>query len=159
MKYKLNPEYMRLAIEEARKNLRKMDGGPFGACIVKSGKVLAVARNTVLKKDATCHAEVNAIRKASKKLKTYDLSGCTIYSTTEPCPMCFSAIHWARIDSVVFGTRIIDAKEIGFNELSISAKKMKSLGKSRVKVFPNFLIKECQNLFKAWGALKNKNLY
>jgi len=159
VKYKLNPEYMRLAIEEAKKNLRNMDGGPFGACIVKSGKVLAVARNTVLKKDATCHAEVNAIRKASKKLKTYDLSGCTIYSTTEPCPMCFSAIHWAGIDGVIFGTRITDAKKIGFNELSIPAKKMKSFGKSRVKIFPNFLIKECQNLFKAWSALKNKNLY
>ena len=159
MKHKLSPEYMRLAIEEARKNLRKMDGGPFGACIVKSGKVLAVTRNTVLKKDAACHAEVNAIRKTSKKLKTYDLSGCIIYSTTEPCPMCFSAIHWARIDSVIFGTRIIDAKKIGFNELSISAKKMKSLGKSRVKIFPKFLVKECRSLFKAWSALKNKNLY
>ncbi len=159
MKYKLSPEYMRLAIEEARKNLRTLDGGPFGACIVKSGKVLAVARNTVLKKDATCHAEIDAIRKVSKKLKTYDLSGCIIYSTTEPCPMCFSAIHWARIDSVIFGTHITDAKKIGFNELSISAKKMKSLGKSRVKIFPKFLIKECGELFKDWSALKNKKLY
>lgn len=159
MKRKLNPEYMRLAIEEAKKNLLRMDGGPFGACIVKSGKVLAVARNMVLKKDASCHAEVNAIRKASEKLKTYDLSGCIIYSTTEPCPMCFSAIHWAGIDSVIFGTCITDAKKIGFNELSVSAKKMKFLGKSRVKIVPKFLIKECQNLFKAWSALKNKNLY
>jgi len=159
MKYKLNSEYMRLAIEEARKNIQTLDGGPFGACIVKSGKVLAVARNTVLKKDATCHAEVNAIRRVSKKLKTYDLSGCIIYSTTEPCPMCFSAIHWARIDSVIFGTHITDAKKIGFNELSISAKKMKSLGKSRVKIFSKFLIKECRELFKDWSALKNKKLY
>ncbi|MCX5687733.1 MAG: nucleoside deaminase [Candidatus Omnitrophica bacterium] len=159
MKHKLSPEYMRLAIEEARKNFQTMDGGPFGACIVKSGKVLAVARNTVLKKDATCHAEVNAIRRASKKLKTYDLSGCIIYSTTEPCPMCFSAIHWAKIDSVIFGTHIIDAKKIGFNELSIPAKKMKSQGKSSVKIFPKFLIKECQNLFKAWNALEDKKLY
>lgn len=159
MKYKLSPEYMRLAIEEARKNLQTLDGGPFGACIVKSGKVLAVARNTVLKKNATCHAEVNAIRKASEKLKTYDLSGCIIYSTTEPCPMCFSAIHWARIGSVIFGTHIADAKKIGFNELSIAAKKMKSLGKSRVKIFQKFLIKECRELFKAWDALENKKLY
>jgi len=159
MKHKLSPEYMRLAIEEARKNLQTLDGGPFGACIVKSGKVLAVARNTVLKKNATCHAEVNAIRIASGKLKAYDLSGCVIYSTTEPCPMCFSAIHWARIGSVIFGTRITDAKKIGFNELSISAKKMKSLGKSRVKIFPKFLIKECRKLFKTWNTLENKKSY
>ncbi len=159
MKYKLSPEYMRLAIEEARKNLQTLDGGPFGACIVKSGKVLAVARNTVLKKDATCHAEVNAIRSASKKLKTYNLSECIIYSTTEPCPMCFSAIHWPIIDSVIFGTHITDAKKIGFNELSISAKKIKSQGKSRVKIFPKFLIKECRELFKDWNALENKKLY
>ncbi len=84
---------MRMAIREARKNLKKMDGGPFGACIVRGGRILAVSRNMVLKNDATCHAEMNAIRIASKKVKGFDLSGCTIYSTTEPCPMCFSAIH------------------------------------------------------------------
>ncbi|MDD8016577.1 MAG: nucleoside deaminase, partial [Acidobacteriota bacterium] len=88
---------MRLALREARKNLRTLAGGPFGACIVKDGRVVATARNTVLKNDSTAHAEVNAIRKACRKLDTFDLSGCEIYSTAEPCPMCFSAIHWARI--------------------------------------------------------------
>lgn len=159
MSHKLKPEYMRLAIKEAEKNLRTLHGGPFGACIVKSGRVLAVARNVVLKKDATCHAEINAIRRASKKLKTYDLSGCVIYSTTEPCPMCFSAIHWARIDSVIFGTNISDAKKIGFNELCISAEKMRSHGRSRVEIFPGFLIEECRSLFKKWNALEDKQIY
>ena len=98
---KLHEKYMWIAVCEARKNLCKVCGGPFGACIVKGGKVIAGARNTVLKNDASCHAEINAIRLASKKLKTHDLSGCRIYSTTEPCPMCFSAIHWARIGSII----------------------------------------------------------
>ena len=93
-------DFMRKAIAEARKNLLRPQGGPFGACIVKDGRVLAAARNTVLKDDATSHAEVNAIRLASRKLGTFDLTGCEIYSTTEPCPMCFGAIHWARIGTV-----------------------------------------------------------
>ena len=101
MKIKPNVEFMCLALREAQKNLSDMRGGPFGACIVKGNKVIAISRNTVLKQDATCHAETNAIRKASKKLRTYDLSGCWIYSTTEPCPMCFSAIHWSKINVLV----------------------------------------------------------
>lgn len=156
---KINEQYMRLAIKEARKNLKTMEGGPFGACIVRGSKVLAVARNTVLKNDATCHAEVNAIRIASKKLKTFDLSGSVIYSTTEPCPMCFSAIHWSKIDVLLFGTKIADAKKIGFNELSISCKRMKTLGASKIKIYPGFLRKECASLLKEWDSLENKILY
>lgn len=150
---------MLLAIKEARKNLKKIDGGPFGACIVKGGRVLAVARNTVLKNDATCHAEINAIRIASKKIKNFDLAGCTIYSTTEPCPMCFSAIHWAGIDTVSYGAGIADARKLGFNELSISAQKLKRIGKSKIKIFPGFLRKECLGLFQDWDKLEEKKLY
>lgn len=150
---------MRMAIKEAGKNLKKIEGGPFGACIVKKGKVLAVAKNTVLRGDATSHAEVNAIRIASKKLKSFDLSGCQIYSTTEPCPMCFSAIHWAKIDMIVFGTSVADAIKLGFNELKITNNKMKTLGKSRVKIFPEFMYKECKQLYKEWNALESKVLY
>lgn len=151
--------YMRLAIKEAAKNIKSMDGGPFGACIVKDNKVLAVARNKVLTSDASSHAEINAIRKASKKLKKFDLSGCVIYSTTEPCPMCFSAIHWAGIDKVIFGSAIADAKRIGFNELSISVLRMKALGKSKVKVVPSFLRDECLKLLQGWDKAENKALY
>ncbi|MDD5423933.1 MAG: nucleoside deaminase [Candidatus Omnitrophica bacterium] len=136
-----------------------MDGGPFGACIVKGGKVLAVARNTVLRDDASCHAEVNAIRIASRKLKAFDLSGCEIYSTTEPCPMCFSAIHWARIDKVVFGTDTRDAKKIGFNELMITDSRMKTLGKSKVRIVRGFMRKECLELFRRFNELPKKKLY
>jgi guanine deaminase len=154
-----NIDHMQLAVKEARKNLKLLDGGPFGACIVMGGKVIAVARNTVLKNDATCHAEINAIRLASKKLKTFDLSGCTIYSTTEPCPMCFSAIHWAKIDKVIYGTSIEDAAKAGFNELYIPAKKMARIGKSKVKVSGPVLKRECVKLFEEWKKLDNKRLY
>ncbi|MFA5275862.1 MAG: nucleoside deaminase [Candidatus Omnitrophota bacterium] len=155
----INKKYMRLAIKEAGRNLKKMDGGPFGACIVRRGKILAVTRNTVLKNDATAHAEINAIRKASKRLKNFDLSGAVIYSTTEPCPMCFSAIHWARISAIFYGTSISDAERIGFNELKISNFKIKRLGKSRVRITKGFMLKECRELLKGWDALTNKKLY
>jgi len=151
--------FMKKAISEARKNLVRPDGGPFGACIVKDGKILATARNTVLENDATCHAEVNAIRKASRKLGTFDLSGCEIYSTTEPCPMCFGAIHWARIGAVHYGTGIRDAARAGFHELRISNKRMKALGKSRLEIMPGLLREEGLDLFKAWVALPRKKEY
>ena len=159
MKDRLSPKYMKLAIKAAQKSIRILDGGPFGACIVKSGKVVAVAGNTVFKNDATCHAEVNAIRIASKKLKTYDLSGCVMYTTTEPCPMCFSAIHWARISKVVYGTSIKDAAKIGFNELKIGNSMIKRLGKSKVKIRKCFMLKECRKLFSNWDALEGRRLY
>ncbi|MFA5093634.1 MAG: nucleoside deaminase [Candidatus Omnitrophota bacterium] len=151
--------FMLLAVRQAARNLKKPDGGPFGACIVRKGKVVAVGRNTVLKNDATCHAEINAIRAASRKLKTFDLSGCEIYSTTEPCPMCFSAIHWARIGRIIFGTTTKDAKKIGFNELVITDKKLNSLGKSKVKITSGFMRKECLELFRRFNALPYKELY
>jgi len=155
----MNKKYMRLALNEARKNLKKMDGGPFGACIVKNGRVLAVSRNMVLKKDATCHAEINAIRLASKKIKNFDLSGCSIYSSTEPCPMCFSAIHWARIGTLIYGNRIKDAQRLGFNELAIASGRMKKIGKCVVKIRGGFLLDECKGLLKEWDRLENKMAY
>ena len=150
---------MTLAIKEAWKTIRAMSGGPFGACIVKDGEVIACAHNTVLKNDATCHAEVNAIRKASKKLGTFDLSGCVIYSTTEPCPMCFSAIHWAKIKKIIYGTSIEDAEKVGFNELPISNQKLKDLAKIKVRLVPHFMRDECQALFDSWRAQSHKKLY
>lgn len=152
-------DFMRLAVREAAKNLKTFEGGPFGACIVREGKVLAVARNTVLAHDATCHAEVNAIRKASRRLGTFDLSGCVVFSTTEPCPMCFGAIHWARIGLVVYGTTIADAKKAGFNELPISNETLKRLGRSRIRLSGGFLRAECLELFKKWTASPNKKRY
>ena len=158
-KKSLHKKYMGMAVSKARENLVKMEGGPFGACIVKGDRVIAVARNTVLKNDATCHAEINAIRLASKKLKTYDLSGSVIYSTTEPCPMCFSAIHWAKINSIIYGNNIADAKRIGFDELCISNVSMKKQGRAKIKIIGGVLRSDCNRLFCDWSALSNKQLY
>jgi guanine deaminase len=110
---------MQLAIDEARKGLKKGHGGPFGCVIVKDGKVIATEHNTVIKdRDATGHAEMNAIQKASKKLKSFDLDGCEVYVTGKPCPMCRAALNWAKVKSVYYGCSYEDARAIGFNEES-----------------------------------------
>jgi len=143
-------KFMRLAIEKAREGIKKGQT-PFGACIVKSGKAIACTHNAVWKNcDITAHAEINAIRQACKKIKTIDLAGCTIYSTCEPCPMCFAACHWAGIRRIVFGCGIRVARDFGFNELSISNLQMKRLAKSRVKIVPGVLAEEAAELFRLW---------
>lgn len=151
--------FMRLAIRKCHEGIRKGQS-PFGACIVKKGRAISCVHNIVWKStDITAHAEVNAIRVACKKLKTVDLSGCVLYSTCEPCPMCFSAIHWAKIDKIYFGSRIKDAQDLGFAELTLSNRRMKSLGGSPVKIQGDFLREEAIELFRAWGAQKKKRLY
>lgn len=152
---------MKKAINSAKQGINKGEGGPFGACIVdKKGKVIAVSHNKVWKNcNPTSHAEVNVIGMATKKLKTIDLSGCTIYSTNEPCPMCFGAIHWAKIDKVVFGTSIDDAAKYGFNELKVSNFTLKKMGKLKKPILEQDLeyYQECVSLFKEWKKLKGKS--
>jgi tRNA(Arg) A34 adenosine deaminase TadA len=151
---------MKLAIRSAREGIKRSEGGPFGVVIVRGSQRIAVAHNTVLKDhDATCHAEVNAIRLASRKLKRFDLSDCVIYSTTEPCPMCFSAIHWARIAKVFFGTNIADVKKRGFHELSVSSRRMKRKGHSPVFLQAGFMKKECLALLADWDRKADKKTY
>lgn len=155
-----DPAYMRLAIREALDHLAVIDGGPFGACVVRGGEVLAVAHSTVLKdQDPSGHAEVNAIRQASRRLGSYDLSGAAIYSTTEPCPMCFAAIHWARISHLIYGTAIADVDALGFNELTISNEQLRDLGKSPVGLYPGFLVAECRELLQRWLATPGHRVY
>lgn len=109
-------EFMRKAIDLSVQSV-KSGGGPFGAVIVKDGKIIAEASNSVTKNnDPTAHAEVNAIRIASNKLNNFDLSGCEIYSSCEPCPMCLGAIYWAKIDKLYFANTKTDAKNIGFDD-------------------------------------------
>lgn len=114
-------DIMKLGIEEARKTMNEGFGGPFGAVIVDSNyNVIAVASNTVLKdNDPTAHAEINAIKKACKKLNTHDLTGYKIYATGYPCPMCLSAIIWSNIKEVYYGTDLNDAEKIGFRDQKI----------------------------------------
>ncbi len=111
-------EILRLAMEQARKTMNENIGGPFGAAVIsEAGEILAVTSNSVLRdNDPTAHAEVNAIRTACKKIGSYDLGGCVLYTTAYPCPMCLSAIIWANIKKVYFGCRPEDAEHIGFRD-------------------------------------------
>lgn len=112
-----NEEIMNLGIEKARETMKQNIGGPFGAVIAKDGKIISVSSNKVLaNNDPTAHAEIEAIREACKKMKTYDLSGCELYATGYPCPMCLSAIIWANIKTVYVCGLPIDAEKIGFRD-------------------------------------------
>lgn len=110
-------EAMKEAISEAYDGINNGDGGPFGSVIVKDGKIVGRGHNRVVKnQDPTCHGEIEAIHDACKNLGTFDLSGCTLYTTSEPCPMCLGAILWANIDRVFQGCNISDAEKIGFRD-------------------------------------------
>lgn len=110
-------EFMEKAVDEAREGIARRDGGPFGAVVVKDGEVIAAGHNRVLSSnDSTCHGEIDAIRKAESKLGTYDLAGCELYTTGEPCPMCLAAILWANIGKVYYGCSLADNEKIGFRD-------------------------------------------
>lgn len=112
-----NSKFMDIAITEAKTGIYNEDGGPFGAVIVKDGKIISSGHNHVLaNNDSTCHGEIDAIRKAEQKLGTFDLSGCELYTTGEPCPMCLAAIMWANIEKVYYGCTIGDNEIIGFRD-------------------------------------------
>ena len=151
---------MRAAIEAARASVSRGAGGPFGACIVRDGQVLSVSSNHVLvNHDPTAHAEVSAIRQACSQLADHLLEGAEIYSTTEPCPMCFSSIHWARIAKIYYGTNIADVAALGFNELDVSNFQMKEMGKSPIEITPDYLREECLELLEFWRNLENSRTY
>jgi len=151
-------EIMDLAIDKAKKNMNSGKGGPFGAAIVKDDKVICVTSNSVLKdQDATCHAEINAIREASKKLGTYDLAGCELYATGYPCPMCMGAIVWANIGKVYYGSELEDATDIGFRDEAfydgIKEDKLEEI--VNLKELSH---KECVDLLKEYND-KSKEMY
>jgi len=150
-------DFMEAAISIARDGIK--DGqSPFGACIAKGGKIISCEHNKVWKNsDATAHAEIEVIRAACGNLKSIDLSGCMIYSTTEPCPMCFSAIHWAKISVIFYGATIEDAKKYGFSELEIKNRTMEKVGGQKIPLRPGFMRDECVALFKEWKKAKGKS--
>ena len=152
-------QFMELAIEEAKKGFNRNDGGPFGAVIVKNGVPIASAHNEVLKtNDPTAHAEILAIRKACSHLESHDLSDCEIYSTSEPCPMCFSAIHWSRLKKLHLGTTRDDVAAIGFDDSLIYDILS---GKAQVDQMEidNIDRDSCLGLLKEWDAKPDKVLY
>ena len=149
---------MRKAIALSVKNIEN-GGGPFGAVIVKDGKIIATGVNRVTAHtDPTAHAEVNAIRKAAKKLGTFDLSGCEIYSSCEPCPMCLGAIYWAHLDKLYYGNSKTDAKAIGFDDSFIYDEIELKPEKRKVKTV-KFLHDEAIKAFKLWSEKPDKIEY
>ncbi len=151
---------MRLAIDKVHAGIERGQT-PFGACVVAAdGRVVACEHNLVWKTmDITAHGEMVTIRAACQALGVVDLSGCTIYSTTEPCPMCFSAIHWAKIGRIVYGASIADAQAAGFNELTIANVRMKEEGGSPVKIDGGCLKEECLLLFTHWRKAGQAKIY
>ncbi len=150
---------MNLGIEEARKTMNENLGGPFGAVITDSdGNVIAVSSNTVLgSHDPTAHAEINAIRKACCILKTHDLSGYILYATGYPCPMCLSAIMWANIKKVYYGTNLKDAEDIGFRDDFIY-NYIKGNSDNKTLELLNIDRDQCLELFNEYKE-KNKEIY
>ena len=145
-------DFMHQAVKEAFSGVEHNHGGPFGAVIVKDGKIISKAHNQVIKNnDPTAHAEMSAIKKASKKLGTFDLSGCEIYTTCMPCPMCLGAIKWANIKIVYYGASSRDADNIGFRDEEFYEKETLEL--------KNIDRDECLKPFKAWSAKEDKTLY
>jgi tRNA(Arg) A34 adenosine deaminase TadA len=144
--------HMRLAIGKTQEGIAAGQS-PFGAVLVRGGEVIALTHNTVWRDgDPTAHAEVNCIREAARVLKTHALRGCTLYSTAEPCPMCLAAIHWAKIERVVYGASIADAAAAGFGELHVAAHELAALGRSPLRVESGLLREECAALFVQWRA-------
>ena len=152
------PDYMLLAFEEAKKGIESGDGGPFGAVIVKDGEVIASAHNEVLKRnDPTAHAEILAIREASKKLASFWLEECELYTTGEPCPMCFSAIHWAKIKKVYYCNTKEEAASIGFDDAFIT--EIIQNKKSDPIPFVHKTTPKCKTLLTLWREKEDKIPY
>ncbi len=153
-----NNKFMRKAIALSIENI-KNGGGPFGAVIVKDGEIVATGVNRVTANtDPTAHAEVNAIREASKILGTYDLAGCDIYTSCEPCPMCLGAVYWAHLDKMYYGNTKSDAKEIGFDDSFIYEELELKPESRRVKT-TQLLANEAIVAFQAWTKAEDKISY
>ena len=147
-----------MAIKEATKGMYAGHGGPFGAVIVKNGKVVSKGHNKVIKNnDPTQHSEMQAITKAGKKLGTFDLRGCDMYATGEPCPMCLVATMWANIDNVYYGCTIKDNEKIGFRDRKFE--KIVHIDRSNLKNMHQIDRDACLELFERYNKMKNKVIY
>jgi guanine deaminase len=152
-------EFMRIAIEYSERNVLESLGGPFGAVVVKDGEIIAASGNKVTStNDPTAHAEVSAIRLACEKLSTFDLKGCVIYTSCEPCPMCLSAIYWARIDQVYYANTKVDAAEIGFDDKFIYDELDKAM-EDRALPIVQMMRDEGLKAFKLWNQSAMKVEY
>jgi tRNA(Arg) A34 adenosine deaminase TadA len=155
----IDADFMRVAIETARAAIAAGQM-PVGCVFALDGKVLLTAHNTVwADMDPSAHSEMNGLRRTAKQLGRVALTGCTCYCTLEPCPMCLAALHWAKVDRVVFGADIADSQAAGFSELAIPAVELARLGKSPIRVEGGVLKEECRALFDEWFASGKARTY
>lgn len=152
-------KFMKLACRAAQEGIDSLEGGPFGAVVVKDGEVIAAGYNQVLSAhDSTAHAEINAIRNAGQVLGTHDLTGCELYTTSFPCPMCLGAVMWARIAVVYYGTSTNEVAGIGFDDRifyeELAAQNANSLVRLEHKGS-----EACRELFRQWLTMEERILY
>jgi guanine deaminase len=151
--------FMQRAIELSKENMHKNHGGPFGAVIVKDGKIIAEGWNSVTSKnDPTAHAEVEAIRKAALKLSNFSLEGCEIYTSCEPCPMCLGAIYWARLDKIYYANSREDAAHIDFDDDFLYKEIPKAVSDRKIPT-ERMLADEALSIFKMWQEKSDKIPY
>jgi tRNA(Arg) A34 adenosine deaminase TadA len=154
-----NPEFLRRAIALATANVLSGAGGPFAALIVRNGKIVGEGVNTVtVDNDPTAHGEVNAIRAAAKALGTFILSGCELYTSCEPCPMCLAAAYWARIEQIYYGSSAADAARAGFDDAFLYTEFRKD-AHTRTLPATQLLADEAWASFAAWADSPNKIVY
>ncbi len=155
----MRPEFMRAAIRLSRRMMRDNAGGPFGAVVVRGAKIVGRGWNRVTSgNDPTAHAEIEAIRDACRRLKTFQLDDCEIYTSCEPCPMCLSAIYWARLRKVYYGNTRRDAARIGFDDDMIYREVARPIPKRRMPM-KQLLRAEARRVFRAWEAKDDKIRY
>ncbi len=146
-------KYMKMAIEEAREGIRQHHGGPFGCVIVKDGKVIGRGHNkVVINHDPTCHGEMMAIRDACKNIGDFDLEGCELYTTGQPCPMCRGAILWAGIKKVFYGCNIEDTENIGFRDNVFYNTDFAEMEEELNRI-------ECLELYAEYKKIEDKTMY
>lgn len=151
--------FMKRAIALAESNIHQCLGGPFGAVIVKDNMVIAESPNLVTStNDPTAHAEVSAIRKACEELQTFDLSGCIIYTSCEPCPMCLGAVYWSRLSAVFYASTRVDAAAAGFDDEFIYNELDLPVGKRQLATH-QLLTEEGNVVFKLWQNSESKTPY
>lgn len=150
---------MRCAIAAAREGIAKGQS-PFGCAVVRGTELVGLGHNEVVgTPDPTAHAEIVALRRAALKLGTHDLSGCRCYATCEPCPMCASAIHWAKIREVFFGASIEDARRAGFSEIDLTPEQIYHRTEEDFVVRSAVLRSDCVQLFEEWLARPDRVVY
>ena len=155
----MREKFMKEAIELAGENAASVTGGPFGALIVKDGKIISARTNSVTPdNDPTAHAEVNAIREACRKLDTFDLSGCTLFTSCEPCPMCLSAAYWAKVDKIYFAAGRGDAADAGFSDAFIYDEFSKSMDERSIPI-EQIMSEEGKEPFNLWKKNDDKIPY